>query len=73
MLVEITGKRNEEKLITTSLNVAEKFEKQHKDVLENIGNLTAENSAAKFFNETTYKSRGIADYVNSKDRKKIRK
>lgn len=58
MLVEITGKRNEEKLTTTSLKVAEKFEKQHKDVLENIRNLTAENSAAKFFNETTYKSRG---------------
>lgn len=58
MLVEIIGKRNEERLITTSLKVAEKFEKQHKDVLENIRNLVAENSAAKFFNETTYKNRG---------------
>ncbi len=58
MLVEITGKRNEEKLTTTSLKVAEKFEKQHKDVLESIRNLTADNSAAKFFSESTYKSRG---------------
>ena len=58
MLVEIIGKRNEEKLITTSLKVAEVFEKEHKDVLESIRNLVAENSAAKFFNETTYKNRG---------------
>lgn len=58
MLVEIIGKRYEEKLITTSLKVAEHFEKEHKDVLESIRNLTAENSAAKFFKETTYKSRG---------------
>ena len=58
MLVEIIGKRYEEKLITTSLKVAEHFEKEHKDVLESIRNLTAENSAASFFTETTYKSRG---------------
>lgn len=58
MLVEIVGKRYDEKLITTSLKVAEHFEKEHKDVLESIRNLTAENSAASFFTETTYKSRG---------------
>lgn len=58
MLVEIIGKRNEEKLITTSLKVAEVFEREHKDVLESIRNLTAEKSAAKFFNETTYDRRG---------------
>lgn len=58
MLVEITGKRNEEKLVTTSIKVAEKFEKHHKDVLESIRNLVAEKSAAKFFCETTYKNRG---------------
>lgn len=58
MLVEIVGKRNEEKLITTSLKVAETFEREHKDVLESVRNLTAEKSAAKFFSETTYKSRG---------------
>lgn len=58
MLVEIVGKRNEEKLITTSLKVAEIFEKEHKNVLQAIDNLVAENSAAKFFKETTYKNRG---------------
>lgn len=58
MLVEIIGKRNEERLITTSLKVAEVFEKEHKHILDTIRNLTAENSAAKFFNETTYKNRG---------------
>lgn len=49
MLVEIIGKRYEEKLVTTSLKVAEHFEKEHKDVLESIRNLVAENSAANFF------------------------
>lgn len=58
MLVEITGKRNEERLITTSLKVAEKFEKDHRHVLESIRNLAAEKSAANFFNETTYTNRG---------------
>ncbi len=46
MLVEIIGKRYEEKLITTSLKVAEHFEKEHKNVIQAIENLTAENSAA---------------------------
>lgn len=58
MLVEIVGKQNEEQLVTTSIKVAEKFEKQHKDVLESIRNLVAENSAASFFRETTYENRG---------------
>lgn len=58
MLVEITGKRNEERLVTTSLKVAEVFEKEHKNVLQSIENLVAENSAAKFFSEATYKNRG---------------
>lgn len=58
MLVEIVGKRNEEKLITTSLKVSEIFEKEHKNVLQAIDNLVAENSAAKFFKQTTYKNRG---------------
>ena len=45
--------------VTNSLLVAEKFEKEHKDVLESIRNLTAENSAAKkFFIETQYENRG---------------
>lgn len=58
MLVEIIGKRNEERLITTSLKVAEVFEKEHRHILDAIRNLTAENSAAKFFKDTTYKNRG---------------
>ena len=58
MLVEIVGKRYEEEILTTSLKVAKKFEKEHKDVLESIRKLTAEKSAAKFFKETTYRNRG---------------
>ena len=58
MLVEIVGKRYEEKLITTSLKVAEVFEKEHKNVAQSIENLVADNSAAKFFRLTTYKNRG---------------
>lgn len=58
MLVEIVGKRYEEKLITTSLKVAEVFEKEHKNVLQSIENLVADNSAANFFQLTTYKNRG---------------
>lgn len=58
MLVEIVGKRYEERLVTTSLKVAEVFEKDHRHVLESIRNLTAEKSAAKFFRETSYKNRG---------------
>ena len=46
--------------ITTSRNVAENFDKNHRDVLRDIRNLTAQNSAMKnMFFETTYKnSRG---------------
>lgn len=58
MLVEIIGKRNEEKIVTTSLKVAEVFEREHKNVLQTIENLVANNQAAKFFNATTYKNRG---------------
>lgn len=54
---------NDEKLVvlknqqsvTTSLKVAETFNKKHKHVLESIRNLTAENSAVKnMFVESTY-------------------
>lgn len=58
MLVEIIGKRYEERLVTTSLKVAEHFEKEHKNVLQAIENLVAENSAANFFILTTYRNRG---------------
>lgn len=43
------------KAMTNSLLVAQGFEKQHKDVLESIRNLTAENSAVlQMFVESTY-------------------
>lgn len=59
MLVKIVGKKGEEQLVTTSLKVAEKFGKQHKDVLESIREiLKAENSAFKLFKEDTYKVDG---------------
>lgn len=44
--------------VTTSLQVADNFEKRHSDVLENIKILVAENSVAKFFLEDTYENRG---------------
>lgn len=52
--------QNREEILTAnSRNVAEHFEKQHKDVLESIRNLTAENSATKsMFIETSFESRG---------------
>ena len=41
--------------VTTSLQVAESFEKQHKNVMQSIRNLTAENSAVgNMFAESTY-------------------
>lgn len=59
MLVEIVGKRYEERLLTTSLKVAEKFEKQHKDVLESIRGMKDSMSTAEFsalFYESSYKA-----------------
>lgn len=52
--------QNREEILTAnSRDVAEHFEKQHKDVLESIRNLTAENSATKsMFIETSFESRG---------------
>lgn len=46
-------------MVVTSLQVAEDFSKQHKNVIQAIENLVAENSAAKsLFFESTYESRG---------------
>lgn len=39
MLVEITGKQNEERITTTSINIAEKFGKEHARVLRDIREL----------------------------------
>lgn len=52
-----------EQPITTSRNVAENFEKNHRDILESIRNLTAENSATRnMFFETTYKNTRGQEY-----------
>lgn len=56
--------------VVSSRQVAENFGKQHKDVLETIRDiLAAENSAAKFFSETTYENRGkeYPEYLMSRD------
>lgn len=46
-------------IVVSSKDIAEHFGKQHKDVLENIHNiLAAENSATKFYHETTHQNRG---------------
>lgn len=48
-----------DQLVTDSLQVAEHFGKQHKDVLKAIDNLVAQNCAAKsFFFEATHENRG---------------
>lgn len=45
--------------VTDSLKVAESFDKKHKNVLQNIQNLAAENSATKkMFVQSTYVNRG---------------
>ena len=46
-------------IITSSITVAEHFEKEHRHILDNIRQiLAAENSAARFFTETTFENRG---------------
>lgn len=45
--------------VASSRDIAEHFEKEHKNVLRDIANLVAQNSAAKsMFYETTYENRG---------------
>lgn len=55
---ELVFKSSKGNPVTTSLIVAEIFEKDHKNVIQSIENLVAENSAAKFFYKTTYENRG---------------
>lgn len=65
-LVEI---RNNQ-VVVSSRQVAEKFEKEHRHVLENIRQiLAAENSAAKFFSESTFQNRGkeYPEYLMNRD------
>lgn len=59
MLVEIMKVNKEEVTVVTSLDVAETFGKQHKDVLESIRGIQETISTAEFsalFFETTYKA-----------------
>ena len=61
---------NDKQVVTSSRNVAEHFEKEHKHVLDSIrAILAAENSAAKFFHETTYENRGkqYPEYLTNRD------
>lgn len=70
MLVKITERNKEEVLTTTSRQVAEVFEKEHKNVLQTIQNLVAENSAAKsWFYESEYESRGkiYPEFIMNRD------
>lgn len=54
----LVGVKNNQ-VVVSSKQVAEKFGKEHKDVLESLRQiLVAENSATKFFEESSYKYRG---------------
>ncbi len=57
-------------VVVNSRRVSEDFGKQHKDVLESIRDiLAAENSATKFFNESTFDNRGkkYPEYLMNRD------
>ena len=59
-------------VVVSSRQVAEKFGKLHKDVLENIREiLKAENSAVRFFQENMYKvpgnSKSYPEYLMNRD------
>lgn len=58
MLVEIVGKRNEERLITTSLKIAEKFGKEHAHVLRDIRDMECSDT----FRESNF---GLSSYKSS--------
>lgn len=55
---ELVFKSSKGNPVTNSLIVADIFEKDHKNVLQAIENLVAENSAAKFFSKSVYENRG---------------
>lgn len=58
MLVEIIGKRNEERLITTSLKIAEKFGKEHAHVLRDIRDM----ECSDMFRESNF---GLSSYKSA--------
>ena len=56
---EIQIKYENNQMLVSSLEIAKKFGKEHKNVLQTIGNLVAENSATKsMIYETSYENRG---------------
>lgn len=55
---ELVFKSSKGNPVTTSIKVAEIFDKEHKNVLRDIENLAAQNSAAKYFAKSTYANRG---------------
>ena len=58
-LVEV----NNEQVVTTSITVAESFGKRHDHVLQDIKNLTTENSGVKImFEKTTYTNSRNREY-----------
>ena len=66
----ITIENKDGVLLVNSREVAERFEKQHKDVLETIRNLAAENSAVKnICIESNYENRGkqYPEYLLTRD------
>lgn len=66
---ELVFKSEKGNPVTSSLLVAEKFDKEHKHVLDAIRNLVADNSAAKYFYQTTYANRGkfYPQYIMNRD------
>lgn len=61
---------NNNQVVVSSRQVAEKFGKEHKHVLESIRQiLVAENSATKFYQETTHEYRGqkFPEYLMNRD------
>ena len=70
MLVKIEGQKGEERLVVSSRQVAEDFEREHRNVLASIRDLlAAEISAAKFFYESSYENRGkrYTEYLMNRD------
>ena len=71
MLVEIIGKRYEERIVTTSRKIAEGFEKRHSDVLLDIENLgCSEGFRERNFALSSYKSeqnKMLKEYIVTED------
>lgn len=65
-------KIKDNQVVVSSRQVAEKFGKLHKDVLENIREIVkAENSAVRFFQESLYKvpgnNKSYPEYLMNRD------